>query len=75
MVCNAGAAGPGNLKSVREMDISEFDFNFKINFKSCFVMTKAALPHLEKTKGSIVYVSSLTGEKEHELTCNCHFHY
>ncbi len=49
------------MKSIREMDPAIFEPTFQMNVKSPFLMTKAALPHLEKTKGAIVYLSSLTG--------------
>ena len=53
--------GAEAMKSIREMDPAIFEPTFQMNVKSPFLMTKAALPHLEKTKGAIVYLSSLTG--------------
>jgi meso-butanediol dehydrogenase/(S,S)-butanediol dehydrogenase/diacetyl reductase len=62
MVCNAAShGGPEAHESVRNMDPDLFETTFRMNVKSPFLMTKTALPHLEKTKGSIVYISSLTG--------------
>jgi NAD(P)-dependent dehydrogenase (short-subunit alcohol dehydrogenase family) len=63
MVCNAGGGGLESLMPIRETPVEMFNFNFDLNVKCCFIMTKHALPHLEKTKGSIVFISSLTGNK------------
>ncbi|GFS03309.1 3-oxoacyl-[acyl-carrier-protein] reductase FabG [Elysia marginata] len=42
-----------------ELSQAEFDFTFNINLKSFVVLIKAAVPYLEKTKSSIVCVSSI----------------
>ena len=57
----AGHGGEGAHKSIREMDPALFEPTFALNVKSPFLMTQAALPHLEKTKGAIVFMGSLTG--------------
>ena len=64
MVVNAaGHGGEGAHKSVREMEPDLYEETFRLNVKSPFLMTKAALPHLEKTKGAIVFMGSLTGTR------------
>ncbi len=39
-----------------------FQQTFDLNFMSAVATTKEALPHLEATKGNIVYIASLTGD-------------
>ncbi len=56
-----GNAGSGRLGTVREMTLEDFQFNLDINLVPNFVLTKHALPHLEKTRGNIVYISSVSG--------------
>ncbi len=41
--------------------MEDFRFNLDLNLTSNFVLTKHALPHLEKTRGNIVYISSVAG--------------
>ena len=40
----------------------DYDKCMNINTRSAFILTQKALPHLLKTKGNIVHVSSVTGE-------------
>ena len=57
--CNvAGATRPRNLDAC---EIEDLDWCFNVLVRSVFMMTKAAIPHLEKTKGNIVNMSSLSG--------------
>ena len=65
MICNAGVADIRTMVSVREMPMDDYMHTFNLNFFCPVVMTKEALPHLEKTRGSIVQVSSITGEEIH----------
>ena len=44
------------------MPMDDYLHTFNINYFCPVVMTKEALPHLEKTKGNIVYVSSTLGK-------------
>ncbi|CAJ0594143.1 unnamed protein product, partial [Cylicocyclus nassatus] len=44
-----------------EGDLSRFDYAWEINTKSILRLCQLALPHLEKTKGEIVNVSSIAG--------------
>jgi 3-oxoacyl-[acyl-carrier protein] reductase len=60
VVNNAGVwledpAGEGRL------DV--WDRTYEINVRGCFLVTDAAVPHLEKTRGSIVFVSSTAGQR------------
>ena len=60
MICNAGMyKNPGLM---RDTKMDDFIVTFNLNFFCPVVMTKEALPHLEKTKGNIVYVSSILGK-------------
>lgn len=59
MVNNAGvflATAP-----TEEYPIEAFDQTLKMNLRSAFLMTKYALPHLQKTRGNIVCAGSEAG--------------
>ena len=47
--------------STIDLPVSEYDRCMNINARSAFILTKECLPHLLKTKGNIVHVSSVTG--------------
>ena len=49
--------------STIDLPISEYDRCMNINARSAFILTKECLPHLLKTKGNIVHVSSVTGNE------------
>lgn len=56
--CNAGIQRYGTIDSTTgEM----WDEVMNVNLKSMFLCSKAAVPHLKKTKGSIVIMSSVQG--------------
>ena len=61
MICNAGMGVPDT--NLREMPMEHYMRTFNVNFFCPVAMTKEALPHLEKTKGNIVHVSSIIGTK------------
>ncbi len=54
----------GTFQTVAPIDkfsVADFDYMTKMNVRSCFLMTKYALPHLKKTKGNIVSTGSEAG--------------
>ena len=53
--------------STIELPLSEYDRCMNINARSAFILTKECLPHLLKTKGNIVHVSSVTGTNENTI--------
>lgn len=58
LVNNAGIShAPIGFEELSEED---FDRMHRINFKSMFHMTRAALPHLRKSRGAIVNTASVT---------------
>ena len=58
LVNNAGASTPnGKLDSPNLME--EFDKVYKLNVRSIVELTQLAAPHLEKTKGNIINISSI----------------
>lgn len=57
---NAGIVIQDN---VSDINLSEFDRIFDTNVRSIIALTKLCVPHLEKTKGNIVNVSSIAGLK------------
>jgi len=58
LVNSAGIIGSG---SIEDTTLKDWDYMFNINLRSVFYLTKLAVPHLKKTKGTIVNVSSVTG--------------
>lgn len=58
LVNNAGILGKGPLA---DLDIEEFDAVLNTNLRGVVLLTKAVVPHLLKTKGAVVNVSSCAG--------------
>ncbi|CAG2166913.1 unnamed protein product, partial [Oppiella nova] len=65
LVNNAGAGSFGTLDNPKLLD--QLDHMFKLDVRSVVQLTQLAAPHLEKTKGAIVNVSSVCGVKPREL--------
>ena len=51
-------AGGTYLRALPKVALSEWENNVALNLNSVFMMTQAALPHLERSRGTIVNVSS-----------------
>jgi len=60
LINNAGISMRGK---VEELSPTVIDTVFQINTIGPFMLTQMAIPHIKKTKGSIVFVSSLAGLK------------
>ncbi|MCP4456624.1 MAG: SDR family oxidoreductase [Cytophagales bacterium] len=58
LVCNAGVSMRALFS---DLDIDVFEQVMKINFFGALYATKFALPHILKTKGSIIGISSING--------------
>lgn len=58
VVNNAGALTVG---SVMDLDESDWDRVMDVNAKGTFLVSKAAIPHLRETAGTIINVSSISG--------------
>lgn len=58
LVNNAGIFG---ADSVIEFDEQRFDRIMNINVRSMIVLTNLAVPHLEKSKGNVINISSISG--------------
>ncbi|XP_014101296.1 3-oxoacyl-[acyl-carrier-protein] reductase FabG [Bactrocera oleae] len=56
-------AGYGELGSILDIDVDQFDRVLNTNLRSVFLLTKYAAPHLIKTQGNIVNVSSIAGTR------------
>ncbi|XP_018802429.1 PREDICTED: uncharacterized protein LOC108977273 [Bactrocera latifrons] len=54
-------AGYGEMGSILDINVDQFDRVMNTNLRSVFLLTKYAAPHLVKTQGNIVNVSSLAG--------------
>ncbi len=56
-------AGVGFFKPVTELSVEEFDTMWGTNVRGVFLMTKAAIPHLQRAGGGdIVHIASLAGK-------------
>jgi len=58
LINNAGIAGAG---TVEEAESIVFKKQVEVNLLASYYMTKYALPHIKKTDGTILFVSSLAG--------------
>ncbi|MCK4890358.1 MAG: glucose 1-dehydrogenase [Candidatus Aminicenantes bacterium] len=58
LVNSAGIIGSGSIENT---PMEEYDRMMDINLRSIFHLTQISIPHLEKTEGNIVNVSSITG--------------
>lgn len=58
LVNNAGA---GRQSTIEDATLADFDFGINTNLRSVFHLTSLAVPHLVKTKGNVVNVSSVAG--------------
>ncbi|XP_039959532.1 uncharacterized oxidoreductase TM_0325-like [Bactrocera tryoni] len=54
-------AGFGELGSILDIQVDQFDRVMNTNLRSVFLLTKYAAPHLVKSQGNIVNVSSVAG--------------
>jgi len=60
LVNSAGILVSGGIET---LTLEQYDKQMNINCRSIFITTQAAVPHLKATKGSIVNVSSVTGNR------------
>lgn len=58
LINNAAFAIPGSIQNTR---IEDYDAIMGTNVRGTFLLTQFAVPHLEKTKGNVVNVSSVCG--------------
>lgn len=68
LVNNAAVLLP--MKPAHETSLSEFDMLVAVNLRGTFLACKYAYPHLKRSRGSIVNVSSMSGiegEKDHAI--------
>lgn len=56
-------AGVVIMDNVTDVNLSDFDRVFDTNVRSAVILTNLCVPHLQKTKGNIVNVSSVGGLK------------
>ncbi|GMT32242.1 hypothetical protein PFISCL1PPCAC_23539, partial [Pristionchus fissidentatus] len=60
LVNNAGMAlNDSEGRTHMDMPVDNFDRTIQVNVRSILVLTQLAVPHLEKTKGAVVNVSSI----------------
>jgi NAD(P)-dependent dehydrogenase (short-subunit alcohol dehydrogenase family) len=67
------AAGIIKMGTIETTTVEDWDVMFNINVRSVFYLIHIAVPHLKKTRGSIVNVSSVTGIRSFPgvLAYNC----
>ena len=70
LVNNAGATRARNIDTCT---IEDLDWCYNVLVRSVFMMSKAAIPHLEKTKGAILNMSSLAGLRPVSVLCTTEF--
>ena len=69
VVCSAGGSHDDTMRPHSEVCLEAYKGVMDINFMSAVALTKEALPHLEETRGNILYVSSVAGMREGFFTC------
>ena len=58
------AGGYGRLSSVEDMPADEWDRTIALNLRSAYLVSRAAIPHLKRSKaGRIINVSSISGRQ------------
>jgi glucose 1-dehydrogenase len=62
VISNAGFTSPGALL---ELTIEKWNMTFDVNLRAHWLLARAAHPHLVKTRGTVVLISSLTGYHPH----------
>lgn len=58
VVGNAGISAPGPLAT---LDIADWDRVFAVNVRAQWLLARAAYPHLQRSRGSLVTVASMSG--------------
>jgi len=61
LVNNAGISLLQNIAHVKAVEV--FDYTIKVNLRAPYVLTHLAVPHLSKTKGCVVNVSSVQSSR------------
>lgn len=64
LVNNAGIFAPD---SVVDFNLEQFDRVLDTNLRSVVILTHFAVPHLEKTRGNIINISSIAGLKAFDI--------
>lgn len=60
------AGGYGRLATVEDMPVDEWDRTVALNLRSVFLTSRAAIPHLKRSKaGRIINVASISGRTVH----------
>lgn len=59
LVNNAGVYQ--EMNEVDDFSIEGFDYMVKMNVRSAFLMTKYAIPHIQRTRGNVIFTGSEAG--------------
>ncbi len=63
---------PGEYRSpAREMAVEHFNHVMAVNVGGPFVVTQAAMPHLERVRGNVLFIASVYGDSHppHPVVC------
>jgi NAD(P)-dependent dehydrogenase (short-subunit alcohol dehydrogenase family) len=63
-------AGSGDVKGKRTADVDTLEFFTNLLLKSCMKLVDLAMPHLEKSEGNIVNISSVDSALPHPSALN-----
>ncbi|CAD5232995.1 unnamed protein product [Bursaphelenchus xylophilus] len=63
LVNNVGVSHKGGLNPE---SAENMDFLYQVNLRSIYTLTNSAIPHLSKTKGNIINISSVGSQKAHD---------
>ncbi|XP_077972290.1 uncharacterized protein LOC120339984 [Styela clava] len=66
-------AGRGLFGYIADMELEDFELLYRTNLRAPVFLCKFALPHLKKTKGCVVNVSSLLGLRHFNATRKVHY--
>ncbi|WP_457967177.1 SDR family oxidoreductase [Arthrobacter sp. D1-29] len=62
LIANAGTANPG---AICDVSIEDWDAMFSINLRSAWLLAKASHAHLQQSRGSACFTSSMSGQQPH----------
>lgn len=62
LVANAGIASPG---AICDLSVEDWDDMFAVNLRGAWLLAKASYPHLQRSRGSACFTSSMSGQQPH----------
>jgi glucose 1-dehydrogenase len=62
LVANAGIASPG---AICDLSVEDWDDMFAVNLRGAWLLAKASYAHLQRSRGSACFTSSMSGQQPH----------